>query len=81
MMKMKKDFPNFNEHLRNYLALSLLVFLSILLFSSLFVVFSEEQNLLAKLPIAIYYLGMFVSIMMMIMGIFYYRSLSKKDSK
>lgn len=75
-MKKHKTFPQFKKHLKNFVMLSILLFLTILIFSSLFIVFDDPSGLFTfKVPLIVHYLGIFISTMMMIMGIYYLRAL------
>lgn len=77
-MKNKREFPNFKKHLGRYLALSLFVSLLMLVVSVVCIIFENPMmNLDFKMPELVYYLGIFISTMMLVMGIFYYRALSK----
>ncbi|MCI5051239.1 MAG: hypothetical protein MRY57_02940, partial [Candidatus Pacebacteria bacterium] len=64
-MKKHKNPAELKKHLKNFLMISLLLFLTMLIFSSLFVVFDDPTGLFTfKVPIGIHYAGMFISTMM-----------------
>jgi len=75
-MKKNKTLPKFKKHLRHFIMLSLLLFLVILVISSLFVIFENPLSLVHfVVPSFVYYLGVFISVMMMVMSIYYLRAL------
>jgi uncharacterized membrane protein (DUF485 family) len=75
-MKKNKTFPEFKKHLKHYIMLSLLLFLMMLIFSSLFIIFDDPTDLFTfQVPLSLHYAGIFVSVMMMIMGMYYLRAL------
>lgn len=75
-MKKHKTFPQFKKHLKNFIMLSLLLFLTMLIFSSLFVIFDDPTGLFTfQVPIIVHYAGIFISVMMMVMGTYYLRAL------
>ena len=81
MMK-HKTFPAFMRHLRNFIGISVLVFFAMFLFSLMFIVFNEPTNVFQiSLPISIHYLGVFISLMMMIMGLTYVRFMKKREQE
>jgi uncharacterized membrane protein len=78
-MKKQKKFKNFNKHLRNYVMLTLLTSLAIIIFSAVLLIFNDPTGVFPfELPIAVHYLGLFVSSMMMIMGMYYFRALKNR---
>ena len=75
-MKKQKKIPEFKKHLKHFIMLSLLLFLVMLIFSSLFIVFDDPTDLFTfEVPLLFYYAAIFVSVMMMIMGMYYLRAL------
>jgi len=81
-MKKYKTFKEFELHLRNYISLSLLMSLGMLIFSAVFVIFNDISGLVNfEIPIIVHYLGLFISSMMLIMGMYYFRILKNKENK
>lgn len=75
-MKKYKTFPGFKKHLKHFIMLSIAVFITMLFLSTLPIIFDDFAILLDfELPKIIYYLGVFISIMMLIMGVYYLRAL------
>lgn len=75
-MKKYKTFPGFKKHLKHFIMLSIAVFIMMLFLSTLPIIFDDFATLLDfELPKIIYYLGVFISIMMLIMGVYYLRAL------
>ncbi|MCA9352795.1 hypothetical protein KC901_01280 [Patescibacteria group bacterium] len=75
-MKHNTAFPKFKKHLAVFIKLSLLVFLAMFFFSLLQLVFDRSTMFFdTVLPHIINYLGLFISLMMLIMGITYLRFL------
>lgn len=75
-MKKYKTFPGFKKHLKHFIMLSIAVFITMLFLSTLPIIFDDFATLLDfELPKIIYYLGVFISIMMLIMGVYYLRAL------
>lgn len=81
-MKKYKTFPEFKKHLKNFIMLSIALFVSMLILSGLFIIFDDPTGLFDfTLPIIIHYLGVFISIMMLIMGVYYLRALKSFNLK
>lgn len=81
-MKPRKEFKNFTKHLRRYLALSSSVFTLALIVNALFIIFQDARgDLITRVPVMVHGLVVFIAVMMLIMGIFYYRLLTKSDTK
>lgn len=77
-MKKQKKFKNYDKHLRNYITLSMLVSLAMMILTALALITSlnpESFNL--SLPTTSHVLGLFISSMMTIMGLYYFNTLKK----
>ena len=63
-----------HKHFRRYMNLSLLTFVAVLLFSLLFIILDDPTGISEfRIPIEVHYLGVFISSMMMVMGMYYIR--------
>jgi ACR3 family arsenite efflux pump ArsB len=81
-MKKNKTLPELKKHLKHFIMLSLLLSLTILIFSSLFIIFDDPSGIFTlSVPLIVYYAGMFVSVMMMVIGVYYLRALKSLKLK
>lgn len=82
MLKPRKEFKNYTQHLKRYLLLSLAVFILALLVNTFFIIFEDIRgDLIDRVSVFVHYLAVFIAVMMLGMGIFYYRSLNTIEKK
>ena len=72
MKNINKSIKKLHKHFLRYMHLSVLTFVIVLVFSLLQIIFHDEAGIFSfELPITLYYLGIFISASMMVMGIYY----------
>ncbi len=77
-MSKTKKFKNYNKHLRNYILLSLLVSLGMLVVTGLTVIsLAKPDSFVFEIPFAVHVLALFISSMMAIMGLYYFKTAKK----
>lgn len=75
-MKKDKKIPQFKQHLKNYIMIALALFTMLLGLNSIALIFQHSfESIGVDLSNYIYYLGIFISIMMLVMSLYYLRSL------
>ena len=77
-MTENKAFPKLKKHLSIFITISTLIFVGMFFASLLFLIFDEPTAFLrTQLPGFVRYFGLFISLMMIIMGLTYLKFLKK----
>ncbi|MFT7328355.1 MAG: hypothetical protein ACI870_000547 [Crocinitomicaceae bacterium] len=77
-MKKQKKIKGYNKHLRNYITLSMLVSLGMMMFIGLAVIsISNSEVFMFEIPFIVYTLSLFIFSMMTIMGLYYFNTFNK----
>lgn len=77
-MKKQKKIKGYEKHLHNYITLSMLVNLGMMVVTALVIISLSKPELLEfEIPFMAHVLALFISSMMTIMGLYYFNTLKK----